>query len=74
MAVSGRERDHMRRLGEFKARGHAEAAAAHLALPRAERLARSIALMQRFLGSARQRDDTPAPFYERARRLGLYRL
>ena len=73
MAVSERERDHLRRLGEIKARGHAEAAAAHLALPIPERLARSFALMQRFVGVAHRRDDDPVSFYDRARRLGLYR-
>jgi hypothetical protein len=73
VAISDREREHMRRLGELKARSHAAAAAAHRSLPPAERLARSIALMRRFLGSARHRVDDPSPFYERARRLGHYR-
>lgn len=70
--VSDREREHLRRLGRFKERAHAEATAAHLALPRAERLARSIALMRRFLGSARPVPGDPSPFYDRARRLGHY--
>lgn len=73
VAVSEQERDYMRRLGAFQAQGHAEALAAHLALPPAERLARSIALMRRFMASARPRNDDPTPFYDRARRLGLYR-
>jgi hypothetical protein len=71
--VSEQERDYMQRLGEFQAQGHADALAAHLALPRSERLARSFALMRQFLTSARPRNDDPTPFYERARRLGLYR-
>lgn len=73
MPVSDREREHLRRLGELKASSHAEATAAHLALPLEERLARSVALMRRFLASAPPRQDDPSPFYERARRLGLYR-
>jgi hypothetical protein len=73
VAVSDRERDYMRRLGAFKAHGHAEMTAAHLALPIAERLARSIALMRRFWASASDRQDDPTPLYDRAKRLGLYR-
>ena len=71
--ANDRERDYMRRLGEFKARAHAEASAAHQALPLEQRLARSVALMVRFLPTARPSHDDPAPFYQRARRLGLYR-
>ncbi len=73
MAVSERDRDYMRRLGELKARAHADALAAHLALPLAERLAKSVALMNRFLSTTGPRHDDPSPFYDRARRLGLYR-
>jgi hypothetical protein len=73
MPVSQREREHMRRLGALKAREHAAATAAHLALSPAERLARSLALMRRFLATARPRPDAPTPLYDRARRLGLYR-
>ena len=43
------------------------------AVATAERLARSIALMQRFRASAMVRHDDPTPFYDLARRLGLYR-
>jgi hypothetical protein len=63
----------MRRLGAFQAQGHAQALSAHLALPPSERLARSLALMRQFLARASVRNDDPTPFYERARRLGLYR-
>jgi hypothetical protein len=73
MAVTEREREHFRRLGEEKARSHAAAAAEHLALSMDERLARSLVLMRQFLRSAQPRDDDPSPFYDRARRLGLYR-
>lgn len=73
VAVSDREREHLRRIGELKARSHADALAEHLALPLAERLARSVALMRRFLASTPPREDDPSPFYERAKRLGLYR-
>lgn len=73
MAVSDHDRDHLRRLGEAKARSHAEVTAAHMARSAAERLAASVALMQRHLPTTRPRDDDPTPFYDRARRLGLYR-
>ena len=63
----------MRRLGEAKAASHAAAHAAHLALSQEERLARSVALMRRYIASAPPRHDDPTPFYDRARRLGLYR-
>jgi hypothetical protein len=71
--VSDEEREYMRRLGKFQEQGHADALAAHLALPPSQRLARSLALMRQFHASARPRNDDPTPFYERARRLGLYR-
>lgn len=73
VTVSDRDRDYMRRLGEFQAQGHAAALAAHLALPPSERLARSVALMRQFIASVPARNDDPTPFYERARRLGHYR-
>lgn len=75
MPVTDRERDHMRRIGEIKAELHEEERAAHLALPVAERLARSWALYLAYRDSLPTRDDDPdpSPFYERARALGLYR-
>ncbi len=73
VAVTDHDRDYMRRLGEFQAAGHAAATAAHLAKSVAERLAASVALMQRSLSSNRSRHDDPTPLYDRARRLGLYR-
>ena len=73
VAVSDREREHMRRLGEYKSQGHGAATAAHLALSREDRLARSVALMRRFFSLPRQRQDDPTPLFDRARRLGLYR-
>ena len=74
MAVSSREREHMRRLGSYKDDSHAEAAARHRALPLSERLARSWAL---FVAGRPQvvddrSDDNPAQFYDLARRRGLY--
>ena len=76
MAVSERDREHMRRIGRYKAEAHAEAQAAHLALSLGERLQRSWALYETFRASlphATIRHDDPTPFYERARALGLYR-
>lgn len=71
--VSDRDREYLRRLGELQDEEHAAAVEAHLALSLDERLARSVSLMQRFLGSVSPSADDPTPFYERARRLGLYR-
>ena len=73
MTVSERERDHLRRLGDYKAKSHSAALSVHLALSTDERLARSIALMRRFLATTAPRRDDPSPFFDRARRLGLYR-
>ena len=73
MAVSDRDREVFRKLGEAKAQAHRDALAEHLALPIEERLARSWALYLRYRDSAAPpRDDDPSPFYERARALGLY--
>jgi hypothetical protein len=75
MAVSRRDREHMRRIGEAKAASHAEAAQRHRALPLEERLRRSLELWLARGDRARGagRDDDPSPFYDRARRLGLYK-
>ncbi len=75
MGVSERDRAYMRRIGEAKAASHAEAAAAHRALPLEERLRRSWALYLAGRSTVRDepRDDDPTPFYDRARALGLYR-
>lgn len=75
MAVSERDREHLRRLGEYKQASHAEAAARHRALPILERLERSWALYiaGRAAVADDRRDDDPARFYELARRRGLYR-
>ena len=74
MGVSERDRDQMRRIGEYKAASHAEAQARHLALPLSERLLRSWQLSEQCGGTVRaDRADDPTPFYERARALGLYR-
>ena len=73
VSASQGDRDYLRRLGEYKAEQHGAALAAHLALSPTERLARSVALMRRWWSAARPRQDDPTPFYDRARRLGLYR-
>jgi len=74
MAVSDRDREHMRRIGEAKAASHDEAAVRHRTLPVGERLRRSWALYlaRRDAAHVAERGDDPSPFYERARRLGLY--
>ena len=73
MTVGERARDHLRRLGSYKAESHGAALSAHLALSPGECLARSVALMRRFFSTTAQRHDDPSPFFDRARRLGLYR-
>jgi len=75
MAVSERDRDFMRKLGQYKRVSHEDAAALHRALPLEERLRRSWELYLAGRESARlsAREDDPSPFYERARRRGLYR-
>jgi hypothetical protein len=74
MTVSQRDLAYMRRIGDAKVKSHAEAAAAHRALPLAERLRRSWTLYLECRSTIRDdRDDDPRPFYERARALGLYR-
>lgn len=75
MAVSQLDREHMRRLGEYKEASHAEAAARHRTLPVLERLERSWALFMagRAAVNDDRRDDDPARFYDLARRRGLYR-
>ena len=73
MDVSDRDRDHMRKLGEAKAESHRDALAEHLALSLSERLERSWQLYLAFRDpNAPPRDDDPTPFYDRARRLGMY--
>jgi hypothetical protein len=73
MAVSDRDREFMRRIGEYKDASHRDAQARHLAKTLSERLARSwqLYLDGRATAIARREDD-PTPFYERARALGLY--
>lgn len=75
MPVSQADRDYLRRLGSYEAEAHEERAAEHRAADVVERLRRSIAMARHFRHSANLdgRVDDPAPFYERARRLGLYR-
>ena len=63
----------MERIGAYESQAHARAQAEHLALPLAERLARSRTLYENHRAALRPRDDDPSPFYARARSLGLYR-
>jgi hypothetical protein len=73
MPVTDRERDYLRRIGEIKAALPEDERAARLALPVAERIARSWALYLAYRESLPPRDDNPFSLYERARALGLYR-
>ncbi|KKL97763.1 hypothetical protein LCGC14_1831130 [marine sediment metagenome] len=74
MAVSSGDRSFMRRIGRYKAASHGAAAARHLALPVTDRLQRSwdLYLTYRSSQTIGTRRDDPSPFYERARRLGIY--
>lgn len=75
MPISESERAYMRRLGAYKEIAHAEVAAAHRALPLAERLRRSwqLSLSRPATARAPARDDDPERFYALARARGLYR-
>ncbi len=75
MPVSSRDRDYMRRLGEFQAQGAENRERAHRALSLSARLEQSMGFCRRFFSTANlaAREDDPTPFYDRARRLGLYR-
>ena len=75
MRVSDKDKKYFERIGAAKAESHAEAARTHLARTLDERLARSWELYfaNRDVVRDRERDDDPSPFYERARKLGLYR-
>jgi hypothetical protein len=77
MAVSERDREYMRRLGEYKAEANAMSEARWMALSLKERLEASIRLADEYRGSfdidAYLENDNPAELYARARRLGLIR-
>jgi hypothetical protein len=75
MPVSDRDKQYFARVGAIKESVHAQAAADHLAFSLDERLARSWALYcaNRDAVNFAAREDDPSAFYERARKLGLYR-
>lgn len=75
MAVNSKDRDYMHRIGRYKAESTAQRQEAFDALSVEERLQQSMELYLRFRHSATlgARVDDPSPFYDRARRLGLYR-
>jgi hypothetical protein len=73
MPVRDDDHAYFRRIGEAKQRSHDEALRAHLALPLHERVRRSFEMSAACTGDAAPREDDPTPFYDRARRLGLYR-
>ena len=73
--VSAADREYMRRLGQYTADANAEALRLHLSRTPVERLEYSLRMsrehftletLARYLA-----EDNPAPFYERARRLGF---
>jgi hypothetical protein len=72
--VFERDRDYMRRLGEYKAASHREALEQHLALSLEERLQRSWEFSElcRDPSSEVELGDGALELYARARRLGLY--
>jgi hypothetical protein len=74
MAVSDRDKQYFARIGAAKEASHARAQQAHQSLSLDERLAASWALYlaHRAAADLSRRDDDPSPFYDRARRLGLY--
>lgn len=67
--------DYMRRLGEFKAWSKREALGSHRALPLDERLEAGLRLARRgaYFRPPRRDDEDLGAFFERAKRLGLYR-
>ncbi len=75
MTVSERDLEYMRRLGRFQAEGRRKRAQYHAGLSPRERLAHSLEMSLLYLSRTRVeiRQDDPTPFYDRARRLGLYR-
>jgi hypothetical protein len=73
MPVGDDDRDYFRRIGEAKQRSHDEALRSHLASPLRERLRRSFEMSAACTGDAVERGDDPTPFYDTARRLGLYK-
>lgn len=75
MAVSDRDKQYFARIGLLKDESHATAARAHQLLSLDERLSASWALYlaHRAMADLTRRDDDPSPFYDRARKLGLYR-
>jgi len=73
--ASAQDHERMRSLGRWKHESHAEAQREHLALPLAERLLVSLTWSISELPDWKWSHNGPGPaeFYERARRLGLYR-
>lgn len=71
--ASAKDKDYMRRLGEFMAAVHADELAEHRALTVNERLVRSERLSKRNGGrdAGRAQQDDIAAFFRRARALGL---
>ena len=74
MPVSERDREFMRRIGEYKTASHADALAEHRQHSIADRLRLSWEFYLRHRSAAPTGfGDDPTAFYDRARALGLYR-
>lgn len=73
MAVTERDIEYFRRIGEYKRRSHEDALRDHLALTLDERLQRSWELAIACAAWGEAPEDDPTPFYDRARELGLYK-
>ncbi len=73
MAVSLGDKEHMRKVGRFKAESHGAAQSKHQLTPLSERLSRSwdlyVSMREHVSGALRQ--DDPSGFYVRARELRL---
>ena len=71
--VSEQEREYMRRLGEAKARAHADATSEHLLQAPIDRLRRSFAMSAalRTQANLAARVDDPSELYAKARARGL---
>ena len=74
--ITEKDREYMRRLGEFKAETNADRLRQHLARSGRERLAISERMSRRGFGYAniaKRSPDEPWKLHERARELGIYK-
>ena len=71
--ASERDREYLRRLGEFENEARADALREWLDLPLGERLRRSSAYHTSMTIPETREPEEPEKFYEHVKRLGLYR-